>query len=199
MWGKRAEWKIEADFYWACVTGWTSLVVQTVKNLPAMWDLGSILGLGRSPGEGNGHPLHYSCLENSMCLAGYSPQVRHMHQTRGRHDWAANIFTFSFSVIGQDPGYLLCICYLSSQSFILSGHYYPHLTKDKTETKMNQIGVQDYPVAELGLEPRVSEHQSLLFWPEAILLPPEALHHLPSMEFTLLDCGHSTSRILTFQ
>ena len=29
-------------------------------------DLGSILGLGRSPGEGNSHPLQYSCLENLM-------------------------------------------------------------------------------------------------------------------------------------
>ena len=29
-------------------------------------DLGLILGLGRSPGEGNGYPLQYSCLENSM-------------------------------------------------------------------------------------------------------------------------------------
>ena len=27
-------------------------------------DLGSILGLGRSPGEGNGNPLQYSCLGN---------------------------------------------------------------------------------------------------------------------------------------
>ena len=29
-------------------------------------DLGLILGLGRSPGEGNGYPLQYSGLENSM-------------------------------------------------------------------------------------------------------------------------------------
>jgi len=29
-------------------------------------DQGSIPGLGRSPGEGNGNPLQYSCLENSM-------------------------------------------------------------------------------------------------------------------------------------
>ena len=29
-------------------------------------DLGLILGLGRSPGEGNGNPLQYSCLENPM-------------------------------------------------------------------------------------------------------------------------------------
>ena len=29
-------------------------------------DLGSIPGLGRSPGEGHGNPLQYSCLENPM-------------------------------------------------------------------------------------------------------------------------------------
>ena len=38
-------------------------------------DPSSIPGLGRSPGEGNGNPLQYSCLENSMerSLAGYIP------------------------------------------------------------------------------------------------------------------------------
>ena len=29
-------------------------------------DLGLVPGSGRSPGEGNGNPLQYSCLENSM-------------------------------------------------------------------------------------------------------------------------------------
>ena len=39
-----------------------------VKNPPAndIKDVGSIPGLGRSPGEGHGNPLQYSCLENSM-------------------------------------------------------------------------------------------------------------------------------------
>ena len=38
-----------------------------VKDLPANEeDAGLILGSGRSPGEGNGNPLQYSCLENSM-------------------------------------------------------------------------------------------------------------------------------------
>ena len=37
-----------------------------VKNLPAnVGDWGSIPGLGRSSGEGNGNPLQYSYLENS--------------------------------------------------------------------------------------------------------------------------------------
>jgi len=46
---------------------WPSLVAQTVKNLPAnAGNAGSVSRLGRSPGEGYGHPLQYSCLENPM-------------------------------------------------------------------------------------------------------------------------------------
>ena len=38
-----------------------------VRNLSAnAEDVGPIPGSGRSPGEGNGNPLQYSCLENSM-------------------------------------------------------------------------------------------------------------------------------------
>ena len=41
-----------------------------VKNLPVIAgdirDRGLISGLGRSPGEGNGNPLQYSCLGNPM-------------------------------------------------------------------------------------------------------------------------------------
>ena len=45
-----------------------SLVAQMVKHLSActVEDWGSILRSGRSPGEGNGNPLQYSCLEYSM-------------------------------------------------------------------------------------------------------------------------------------
>ena len=41
-----------------------------VKNMPAnaggTGNMGSVPGLGKSPGEGNGNPLQYSCLENPM-------------------------------------------------------------------------------------------------------------------------------------
>ena len=48
-------------------------------------DQGSITGLGRSPGEMNGYPLQYSCLENSMDRwAWWAPG--HGIQ-RVRHDW----------------------------------------------------------------------------------------------------------------
>ena len=46
------------------------------KNPPAnARDAGSIPGSGRFPGEGNGNPLQYSCLENltDRSLAGHSP------------------------------------------------------------------------------------------------------------------------------
>ena len=58
-----------------------------VKNLPAsIEDVGSLPGLGRSPGEGNGNPFQYSCLENSM---GYSPRG-HKESSRTEHSTAAS-------------------------------------------------------------------------------------------------------------
>ena len=45
----------------------TSLVAQTIKESACNeGDSGSVSGLGRSPGERNGNPLQYSCLENSV-------------------------------------------------------------------------------------------------------------------------------------
>ena len=38
-------------------------------------DVGSIPGLGRSPGEGNGDPLQYSCLENPMDRGAWQAMV----------------------------------------------------------------------------------------------------------------------------
>ena len=53
-----------------------SLVAQIVKNLPAgAGDVGSIPGLGRSPGEGKGNPLWYSCLENPMDRGAWRAMV----------------------------------------------------------------------------------------------------------------------------
>ena len=47
-----------------------------VKHPPAnAGDTGSIPGLGRSPGAGNGSPLQYSCLENSMDRGAWQATV----------------------------------------------------------------------------------------------------------------------------
>ena len=59
-----------------------------VKNLPAnvgdVRDVGSIPGLGRSPGEGNGSPLQYSCLENPMDRGAWWATVHGVAQSRTR-------------------------------------------------------------------------------------------------------------------
>ena len=56
-----------------------SQLVLVVKNLPAnagdIRDVGSIPELGKSPGEGHGNSLQYTCLENPMdrSLVDHSP------------------------------------------------------------------------------------------------------------------------------
>ena len=59
-----------------------------VKNLPVnaedTRDTSSIPGSGRSPGVGNGNPLQYSCLENSIDIdkaAHTEQQIFHVHET----------------------------------------------------------------------------------------------------------------------
>ena len=49
-------------------------------------NLGSAPGLGGSPGEGNGNPLQYSCLENPMDRGAWRATVHRV--ARVRHDWA---------------------------------------------------------------------------------------------------------------
>ena len=65
-------------------------VAQLVKNLPAIAgdtrDSGSIPGSGRSPGEGNGNLLQYSCLEN--CHEQRSQASYRSWSQRVRHDRA---------------------------------------------------------------------------------------------------------------
>ena len=45
-------------------------------------DLGLIPGLGRSPGEGNGNPLQYSCLENPMDRGAWWATVHGVAKSR---------------------------------------------------------------------------------------------------------------------
>ena len=47
-------------------------------------DLGSIPGLGRSPGEGNGYPLQYSCLRNPMDREAWQGTVHGVTKSQTR-------------------------------------------------------------------------------------------------------------------
>ena len=57
--------------------------------------LGSIRGPGRSPGEGNGYPVQYSYLENSMDREE-PVRLQSVGLQRVGCDWAANTFIFQF-------------------------------------------------------------------------------------------------------
>ena len=58
------------------------------KNLPAnTGDMGSIPGLRRSPGEGNGNPLQYSCLKNLMDRGAWQATVHRITKSQTWLKW----------------------------------------------------------------------------------------------------------------
>ena len=63
-----------------------SQLVLVVKNLPAntgdLRDVGSVPRLGRSPGERNGNPLQYSCLENPMDRGAWQATVHRVAKSQ---------------------------------------------------------------------------------------------------------------------
>ena len=59
-------------------------------------DLGSIPGLGRSPGEGNGNPLQYCCLENPMEGGAWWATVHGVAKSRTR------LSDFTFTLYERD-------------------------------------------------------------------------------------------------
>ena len=81
-------------------------MVLVVKNTPTnAGDIrvaGSIPGSGRSPGEGNGHPLQYSCPENPMDREAWQAAVHWVAKSRTQLKWQhAHIYFISES--GTEP------------------------------------------------------------------------------------------------
>ena len=74
-----------------CFYGWLGFPHSSVGKESACnaRDLGSIPGSGRSPGEGNGSPLQYSCLENPMDRGGWRATVHRV--SRVGHDLALSL------------------------------------------------------------------------------------------------------------
>ena len=92
-----------------------------VKNLPAnaggTRDTGLFPGLGRSPGEGNGNPLQYSCLENHKDGGAWQARVHGITKNQTR----LSDFTFQYPRDGLPEGILQPplaeACYISGQEF----------------------------------------------------------------------------------
>ena len=98
---------------WNILSVLASLVVQMVKNLPAMQDT-RVQFLGREDPLEEEMATHSSILawriHGQRSLVGYSPWV-----TKNGHDWATNIFTFFHQCFLTAAFFIQCpLCYISS-------------------------------------------------------------------------------------
>ena len=86
-------------------------------------DPGSIPGLGRSPGEGNGNPLQYSCLENPTEGGAWWATVHGVAKSRtGLSDFTSqHLIGSAFSMVGfswaQSTSYVFLILWIDSCCF----------------------------------------------------------------------------------
>ena len=73
-----------------------------VNGVPAnAGDLGSIPGSGRSPAEGNGNPLQYSCLENPMDRGAWQATVHRVTKSWIQLKWLSTHTCTPISVVGM--------------------------------------------------------------------------------------------------
>ena len=110
-----------------------------VKNLPAnagdSRDTGSIPGEGRVPGEGNGNPLQYSCLKNSMDTEASQTTIPGVAKTQ--QDWS--------NLAHMRPttqGFILCkdlrrLCYHAAQMTLE--------TQRKWSTSLGELEIPEIP------------------------------------------------------
>ena len=111
--GRKAPWSVLTNYCWSkrqiCLTaGWAPK--KKLRSSPSdiegkesacnVGDPGSIPGLGRSPGEGNGNPLQYSCLESLMDSRAWRVTVHGVAKSR---TWLSDFtfFSFTFFLIAQ--------------------------------------------------------------------------------------------------
>ena len=122
-------------------------------------DLGSIPGLGRSPGGGNGNTLQYSCLENSMQGGAWRATVHGIPKSR---TWLSDFLFFFFffkcvSVNKSNKTEMETLSHLknhpqSKTLFPKMFFYIKHnflstkSEKKKTKTKKNNTGLQSLGV-----------------------------------------------------
>ena len=79
-------------------------MTQTVESACSAGDLGLMPGLGRSPGDGNGNPLQYSCLENPMDGGAWQATLHGVAKSRTRLSDFTLLYTLvSFFMFTQMP------------------------------------------------------------------------------------------------
>ena len=112
--------------------------------------LGSIPGLGRSPGEGNGNPLQYSCLGNPMDKGAWQTTVHGTLQARIL-GWAAVPFSRGSSQL-RDQTQVSCI---AGRFFIICA---------TREVHLNSLGTSKFKIGSQAPYPQNLHYQSAVVW-----------------------------------
>ena len=128
--------------------------------------LGSIPGLGRSPGEGKGYPLQYSGLENSMdCIFHGSQRIG--------HDWATFAFHNKRQITRRKNRSIPAVCF--------SGGLVVKNPPAIQETWIWSLGWED------PLEKETATHSSILSWGIRWTEEPSGLQSMCSQSWTWLS------------
>ena len=92
------------SFGWLCnyiICHWILVLLFANESTCNVGDAGSIPGSGRSPGDGNGNPLQYSCLENPMDRGAWRAIVHGVTQSQ---TWLTNTYTLCIIMSGNGEG-----------------------------------------------------------------------------------------------
>ena len=142
---QRLHWTIGVSCYQLLVSSKSSespgvsQVALVIKNPPAnagdVRDAGSIPGLGIPPGEGNGHPLQYSCLENPIDRGAWG--VWSIGLPRVGHNWSDLAHTHS-----ESPEHLWGKCSCTVHK--------PFLRKEKKDSQVHWTGTSPLSGVSVG-------------------------------------------------
>ena len=124
------------------------------ESAHSVGDLGLIPGLGRSPGEGKGYPLQYSCLENSMdCI---------VHEVTKSQTWLSDFHFLSFSIhTGFWNHHTRPLSTSNSGSRRRWWHPTPVLLPGKSHGRRSLVGCSPWSLEESDTTERLHFHFSL--------------------------------------
>ena len=128
-------------------------------------DPGLIPGSGRSPGEGNGNPFQYSCLENSRERGAWGAIVHRVAKSQIQlSDWHFHFtLKFQFSSVAQS-----CLTLCDPMNRSLPGLPVHHQLPEFTQTHVHRVSDAIQPSHPLSSPsppaPNPSWHQGLFQW-----------------------------------